>query len=130
MFTQNPSKEGQAYTHTHPSRMSLAPGERPALCRGSSFLLPDALRPLIPKAPCDQEEQIPGQPGVSLLIPLNLSCFMFNPRGFPLLSCSFSCAFKRMFLNISHHFLGQEDLLEKEMATHSSIHAWEIPRTE
>ena len=23
--------------------------------------------------------------------------------------------------------LGQEDLLEKEMATHSSIHAWEIP---
>ena len=26
--------------------------------------------------------------------------------------------------------LGQEDLLEKEMATHSSILAWEIPRTE
>ena len=25
--------------------------------------------------------------------------------------------------------LGQEDPLEKEMATHSSIHAWEIPRT-
>ena len=24
-------------------------------------------------------------------------------------------------------FLGQEDLLEKEMATHSSILAWEIP---
>ena len=23
--------------------------------------------------------------------------------------------------------LGQEDLLEKEMATHSSIHAWKIP---
>ena len=27
-------------------------------------------------------------------------------------------------------FLGQEDPLEKEMATHSSILAWEIPRTE
>ena len=27
-------------------------------------------------------------------------------------------------------FLGQEDLLEKEMATHSSVLAWRIPRTE
>ena len=27
-------------------------------------------------------------------------------------------------------FLGGEDLLEKEMATHSSILAWEIPWTE
>ena len=27
-------------------------------------------------------------------------------------------------------FLGQEDPLEKEMATHFSILAWEIPRTE
>ena len=27
-------------------------------------------------------------------------------------------------------FLGREDPLEKEMATHSSILAWEIPRTE
>ena len=26
--------------------------------------------------------------------------------------------------------LGQEDPLEKEMATHSSIIAWEIPQTE
>ena len=26
--------------------------------------------------------------------------------------------------------LGQEDPLEKEMATHSSIFVWEIPRTE
>ena len=26
--------------------------------------------------------------------------------------------------------LGQEDPLEKEMATHSSIRAWRIPRTE
>ena len=28
------------------------------------------------------------------------------------------------------HSLGQEDLLEKEMATHSSTLAWKIPRTE
>ena len=28
------------------------------------------------------------------------------------------------------HFLGQEDPLEKEMAIHSSILAWEIPWTE
>ena len=27
-------------------------------------------------------------------------------------------------------FLGEEDALEKEMAIHSSILAWEIPRTE
>ena len=27
-------------------------------------------------------------------------------------------------------FLGQEDLMEKEMATHSSILAWKIPWTE
>ena len=27
-------------------------------------------------------------------------------------------------------FLGQEDCLEKEMATHSSIPAWKIPWTE
>ena len=27
-------------------------------------------------------------------------------------------------------FLGREDPLEKEMATHSSIHAWRIPWTE
>ena len=27
-------------------------------------------------------------------------------------------------------FLGQEDLLEKEMVTHFSIHTWEIPWTE
>ena len=27
-------------------------------------------------------------------------------------------------------FLGQEDPLEKEMTTHSSIFAWEIPRME
>ena len=26
--------------------------------------------------------------------------------------------------------LGQEDALEKEMATHSSVLAWKIPRTE
>ena len=26
--------------------------------------------------------------------------------------------------------LGREDLLQKEMATHSSIHAWKIPWTE
>ena len=26
--------------------------------------------------------------------------------------------------------LGREDLLEKEMATHSSLHAWKIPWTE
>ena len=28
------------------------------------------------------------------------------------------------------HSLGQEDLLEKEMATHSSILAWKIPSME
>ena len=32
--------------------------------------------------------------------------------------------------DISVHFLGQEDSLEKGMATHSSILAWRIPGTE
>ena len=27
------------------------------------------------------------------------------------------------------HFLGQEDPLEKDMATHSSVPDWRIPRT-
>ena len=31
---------------------------------------------------------------------------------------------------IQVQFLGQEDPLEKEMTTHSSIPAWEIPETE
>ena len=31
---------------------------------------------------------------------------------------------------IQVQFLRQEDLLEKEMATHSSILAWEMPRME
>ena len=31
---------------------------------------------------------------------------------------------------IQVQFLGQEDPLEEEMATHSSILAWRIPRTE
>ena len=33
-------------------------------------------------------------------------------------------------LDMQVRSLGQEDLLEKEMATHSSILAWEIPWTE
>ena len=33
-------------------------------------------------------------------------------------------------LEIGVQSLGREDPLEKEMATHSSILAWEIPRTE
>ena len=33
-------------------------------------------------------------------------------------------------LEILVRFLGQEDLLEKGMAPHSSIHAWRIPWTE
>ena len=36
----------------------------------------------------------------------------------------FTCQFRR------HRSLGQEDLLEKEMATHCSILTWEVPWTE
>ena len=35
-----------------------------------------------------------------------------------------------MCLHISPEYLGQEDPLEDEMATHSSILAWRIPWTE
>ena len=51
-----------------------------------------------------------------------------GPRGFPRLS--------RILLPMQETqetwvcSLGWEDLLEKEMATHSSILAWRIPRTE
>ena len=37
---------------------------------------------------------------------------------------------KRICLSMQVQTLGQEDPLEKEMATHSSIVAWEIPWTE
>ena len=40
---------------------------------------------------------------------------------------------KRVHLSIQEtqvRSLGQEDTLKEEMATHSSILAWEIPRTE
>ena len=38
---------------------------------------------------------------------------------------------KNLSANARHvHSLDQEDPLEKEMATHPSILAWEIPRTE
>ena len=33
-------------------------------------------------------------------------------------------------LEMQVRFLGEEDPLEKEMVTHSSILAWEVPRTE
>ena len=39
-----------------------------------------------------------------------------------------------MYLPFSNTYpiqsLGQEDVLDREMATHSNILAWEIPRTE
>ena len=40
---------------------------------------------------------------------------------------------KRMHLPVQETWvqsLGREDLLEKQMANHSSLHAWEIPWTE
>ena len=54
------------------------------------------------------------------------------------LSCSFrtaSCVAQSVkklpaVLETWVQFLGREDLLEKEMVTHSSILAWKIPRTE
>ena len=38
-------------------------------------------------------------------------------------------AMQRMWLEMQVPSRGQEDLLEREIATHSSILAWEIPRT-
>ena len=46
-------------------------------------------------------------------------------RGFPGSSDSKVPAFKETQVRS----LGWEDLLEKEMATHSSTHAWKIPWT-
>ena len=52
-----------------------------------------------------------------------ITCF-----GFPwwISSKEFTCQYRRLGLQS----LSQKDPLEKEMATHSSILAWEIPRTE
>ena len=47
-------------------------------------------------------------------------------RGFPGGSVVKNAAAKQ---EMQVRFLGQEDPLEKDMATHSSIPAWEIPRT-
>ena len=53
--------------------------------------------------------------------------------------CSNSCPFDGLFQTVKHlpamretwvRFLGREDTLEKEMATHSSTFAWKIPWTE
>ena len=40
------------------------------------------------------------------------------------------CSQKQMSIHTCVQTLGHEDALEREMATHSSILAWKIPRTE
>ena len=53
--------------------------------------------------------------------------------GFPYSSVGRVCLRHRSLhamLEIQVRFLGWEDPLEKEMATHSSVLAWEIPWTE
>ena len=40
------------------------------------------------------------------------------------------CSGKRILLPMQETIPGQEDLLEEEMATHSSILSWKIPWTE
>ena len=52
---------------------------------------------------------------------------MLRHRGFPVDSVVNNLLAKQ---KMQVQFLDQEDALEKEMATHSSIPAWEIPWTE
>ena len=59
-------------------------------------------------------KNLPANAGDSGSIPLCNFCV-----------CVHICVFIRMLL-----IVGREDSLEKEMATHSSILAWEIPWTE
>ena len=72
-----------------------------------------------------------GSPGNSLpYVFINFTCLCLWGGGviaYPrLLQTSFKCLSKET----SVQFLGWEDLLEKEMATHSSILAWKSPWTE
>ena len=51
-------------------------------------------------------------------------------RGFPGGSAVKNLPTKQEIWKMWVQYLGQEDILEKEMATHSSILSWKIPWTE
>ena len=57
-----------------------------------------------------------------------IECFSINVCGFPGISVVKNLPAKPQEMGVSS--LGWEDPLEEEMATHSSILAWEIPWTE
>ena len=55
--------------------------------------------------------------------------FLYNTSPLLILQCKLDVSMVSAF--IAHvQSLGQEDLMENEMATHSSIPDWEIPWTE
>ena len=72
----------------------------------------------------------------SVCLPLESHNQYFTPRialDFPLWWASLVTQMVKNLPTVQEiqvWFLGQEDLLEKEMATHSSTHAWRIPWTE
>ena len=84
-------------------------------------------------------KKVPLGESAPLLVLLLPDWFLLNT----IINMSFLCSKSHQFLGfpsgsvknppamqkVEVQFLGQESLLEKEMATHSSIPAWEIPRT-
>ena len=56
--------------------------------------------------------------------------FGYRPSRFSCTTLLLLFSVKLIFFITRVQSLGQQDLLEKEMATHSNILAWEIPRTE
>ena len=86
-------------------------------------------RPFWHQEPISRETVFPGLPGGWFQddsSALGLLCPLF-PKGFPGGSDGEESAWKG---DDPVRSLGQEDPLEKEMATHSSILAWRIPWTE
>ena len=71
-----------------------------------------------------QASRGPGRLGIRVQYVDHTFYYILSPeRGFP-----GGSAVKNLSANAG--YLGWEDLLEKEMATHSSIRAWEIPWAE
>ena len=89
-----------------------------------------------PTSPALQADSLPAEPPGKPKATLTAEDG-FGPSTFGYRPARFSCTtllllflVKLVFFMTWVQSVGRKDLLEKEMATHSSILAWEIPQTE
>ena len=99
-----------ASTHIHLRGTGASTGSQPAQRTGRGFLTPHwRARRVVPP-------------------PSEIICWPLKHKQTSLVAQTVKCL--PTMLETWDRFLGQEDLLEKEMATQSSIIAWKIPWTE